>query len=667
MNSLFKSVLIGLLAFAGLQGLSAADSNHSKRPNIIFILSDDHRFDAMGFMDVYPGLETPNMDRIRAEGAHMKNAFVTLSMCAPSRSSFLTGLYPHTHGVSNNNEAREPDWSKTPSFGQYLQDAGYHTGYIGKFHLAHHNDPRPGFDHWVSFTGQGHYNGNVLGVNGKVVKAPGYVTDVLTRYAKEFINQERGDKPFMLYLSHKAVHGPFTPAKRHQDLYPDARYPMPETLREDRSNKPQWQRSIEWFKTVFVNGELTYATENNRVLEWDESTGYIGRTKPYLQSLSAVDEGIGEILDLLEKRGELDNTFIIYAGDNGYLLGEHGRSDKRVAYNESIRIPMIIRYPRLIQPGTTVEDYVLNIDLAPTLIDLASAPEEPTLHGESMLPLFAGQNEGWRDGFLYNYNWDLHPLIPTIVAYRTPEFLLSTTPNRDDLYELYDLQRDPLETNNVFNNPEYASQRKQMFAQLEAAKEAVDFTLEVPDPIVGRWHAEEDKTHEFVPEKKAMQSDSRVEIPTEKTFNLSLGTVSFELEFTPESDGIVFSQYFFHRINAHLTEGNGFILYVEDGAVNLCFQRRQVSYILRDDQVLTGKPVKAKFSFSSDGKWIKMQVNGGEEWSTSFTDPIPRLYHEKEPRAMLGKPSAKQLPDTIQLHDGFNGSFEELTVQQTKQ
>ena len=654
-NMRFK--IIGLLAAVLLApAAQAAD----KRPNILFILTDDHRWDAMGFMGAYPFLKTPNLDRLRNEGAHMKNAFVTLSMCAPSRASFLTGLYPHAHGVSNNNEERECDWQKTPSFAQYLQKAGYHTGFIGKFHMAPTNDPRPGFDYWVSFTGQGNYNGNTLGVNGKVVHEPGYVTDVLTRYAKDFIKQDHAGKPFMLYLSHKAVHQPFTPAKRHKDLYPDARFEPPATLQEDRSNKPLWQRSIEWKKTVFVNGKLTYATPNTSVMEWDEKNGFIGRSKPYLQTLAAVDDSIGDILQLLETRGELDNTFIVYAGDNGYLLGEHGRSDKRVAYNECMRIPMLIRYPEKIKPGATIEEHVLNVDLAPTLLDLASAKDPGTFHGSSMLPLFAGKTEGWRKGFVYNYNWDLHPLIPTIVAYRTPGFLLSTTPNRDDLDELYDERRDPLETNNLINDPEYAAQKKRLENELEKAKAAIGFTLTVPDPKVGRWYAPENVSHRFVPPNKKMSPKTKIKLPAEKSLNLSLGTVSWEFEFSPESDGMVFNQYAIKKFRPDYSEINGFMLYVENGRVNLCYQRRQVSYILRDDQDVLGHDPKVKVGFSSDGKWITLQVNDGAVLKSLFTDPIIPVTNE----AVLGR-AGKRLPDTVPAKDGFTGAFRKMTLRQT--
>lgn len=265
----YSGLVFGLLLIAAVVARGG-----EKRPNILFILTDDHRWDAMGFTGAYPFLETPNMDRLCSEGAYIKNAFVTLSMCGPSRASFLTGMYPHRHGVKDNESHRECDWMKTPSFGQYLHDAGYHTGYLGKWHMGHGNDPRPGFDFWAMFSGQGNYVGNDLNVNGKPVHEPGYVTDVLNRYAKEFIQMDRGDAPFMLYLSHKAVHQPFDPAERHKELYPDAHFPAPETLRENRENKPDWQGKISWEQTVMVNGELNSAVPNTKLLGWDEKTGF---------------------------------------------------------------------------------------------------------------------------------------------------------------------------------------------------------------------------------------------------------------------------------------------------------------------------------------------------------------------------------------------------------
>jgi len=625
-----------------------------KRPNILFILTDDQRWDAMGFTGVYPFLETPNMDRLRNEGAYMKNAFVTLSMCAPSRASFLTGMYPHKHGVSDNESLRECDWMKTPSFGQYLDIEGYHTGFIGKWHIGLRNDPRPGFDFWAMFSGQGNYVDNDLNVNGKIVHEPGYVTDVLNRYAKEFIKQDRGDAPFMLFLSHKAVHQPFTPAERHKDLYPDARFPMPETLREDQSNKPLWQRLISWENTVMVNGKVDFAKPNTMVLDWDEKIGFIGRSKNYLQCLSAVDEGIGEILALLEKRGELDNTFIVYAGDNGYLLGEHGRSDKRVAYNDSIRIPMVIRYPKQIKPGTTIEEMVLNIDLAPTLLDLAGAKIPTSIQGRSMLPLFAGNNTGWRDGFLYNYNRDLQPLIPTIVAWRTPDFLLSNTPNRDDLDELYDLRKDPLESNNLINHPEYEPQKQKLLAAMEQAKKDIGFTQNVPDPLAGRWNAEKELAFKFAPKLCDFSADTQIQLPAEKNVDLRYGTVVFEADFVPESDGMILSQ---------TRNKNGVWLYVEDGKINFCYHWYKYSYIVRDELPMLGKKVHVEVRFNNASSKFSMCVNRRPVKQGWFVNVYKPLGETLAPLT-LGK-GRHAPPDSIGVSQSFTGTLQQVGIKQT--
>ena len=641
-------IIVALLAIGTIGFVEGKE-----RPNILFILTDDHRWDAMGFTGVYPFLETPNMDRLRNEGAHMKNAFVTLSMCGPSRASFLTGLYPHTHGVSDNESLRECDWARTPSFGQYLHDAGYHTGYIGKWHMDHSNDPRPGFDFWAPFSGQGNYVGNNLKVNGKPVHEPGYVTDVLNRYAKTFIESDRGGAPFMLYLSHKAVHQPVTPAERHQDLYPEARFPMPETLREDRSDKPEWQRLVSWEETVFVNGKLDYAKPNTMVHGWDEKNGFIGRSKKYLQCVSAVDEGIGEILDLLEARGELDNTFIVYAGDNGYLLGEHGRSDKRVAYNESIRIPMLIRYPKAIRPGSTVEEMVLNIDLAPTLLDLAGVEVPAALQGRSMLPLFDENRDGWRNGFLYNYNRDLQPLLPTIVAWRTADFLLSTTPGRDDVDELYDLRKDPFETRNLINHPEYAAQKSKLLHELEQAKQEVGFTQDVPDPVKGRWDAEKELAFEFVPKTRAFSADTQRVLPAEKNVDLRYGTVVFEADLVPESDGMILSQ---------TRNRDGIRLYVEEGRVNFCYHWHRYSYIVRDTVSVLGKPTHVKVHFNNASSTFSMSVNGRpakEGWYVNVYKPLGKV----PPPLTLGKPRHGS-QDSVGTNCGFSGTLQKIKVNQ---
>lgn len=463
-------------------GASLPDRTHARdtpRPNVLFILTDDQRYDAMSCIGYPEWLRTPHMDRIRHEGALFANAFVTTSLCSPSRASFLTGCYAHTHNVRTN-EANDPD-PTLPTFPQVFQGAGYETGYIGKWHMAPGADPRPGFDYWLSFRGQGDYIDPALNENGDDFRAEGYMTDLLTDYALGFLRRPRGG-PFCLYLSHKAVHGPFTPAERHRDQYPDAEIPRPVSFDDTFRDKPEWMRA------GFVRGARAEQWRRNRDLpvppelapaQWDPRAR--GRID-YYRSLSAVDEGIGRIMQALADMGALDNTIIVFAGDNGYFHGEHRRGDKRLMYEESLRIPLLVRYPAMVRAGSTVEQMVLNIDLAPTLLDLAGLEAPGTVQGRSARPLLAGEDVVWRSSFLYEYfqeSW--LPGIPTMFGVRTERHKLITYPEIDDLDELYDLQADPHEMTNLAVAPAHDRLKDQLHAELRRLLEETGYR-EAPRP-----------------------------------------------------------------------------------------------------------------------------------------------------------------------------------------
>ena len=456
----------------------------AEKPNIIFVLVDDLRWDAMGFMGKYPFLKTPNIDRLRKEGVHFRNAFCTHSLCAPSRSTILTGTYPHTNGVITNQEGREFNPEKTPSFAQILQENNYKTGFIGKWHMAETNSPRKGFNFWVSFTGQGNYNGNNLNINGEIVRNEGYITNELNRYALEFIRNNAGN-PFCLYLSHKAVHQPFTPAERDTGLYAGDLVPEPPGWSDKMESKPAWQRielnmeqRLRW-RDKDLSRVQPYKTRNFG--PWPVKTGR-GEQKNYLRCLTAVDRGLGDIYELLEKEGILDNTVIVFAGDNGYFHGEHGKGDKRLAYNESMRIPLVMRYPKEAKAGMTVSEMVLNADIAPTFLDLAGVKIPEQMQGKTVIPLLHGKNEGWRKSFLFTYWPDLTFTIPRITAIRTERYLYSKTPDIKDIDELYDEEKDPAELNNLSENPAFATLKQKLSEELEALKKATDYRDEVPRP-----------------------------------------------------------------------------------------------------------------------------------------------------------------------------------------
>lgn len=433
----------------------------AKKRNVVFILSDDHRYDAMSFMG-HPFAETPHMDSLASNGVHLKNAFVTTSLCSPSRASILTGLYTFRHRVIDN-QRLVPEG--TLYFPQYLQEAGYATGFVGKWHMGHYNDdPRPGFDYWVSFKGQGVYlppsPDYTINVNGKREKQGGYVTKVLTDYALEFLEQQEGsDKPFFLYLSHKAVHANFTPEEKYDGAFRDKPFEKPasEAKVEGNSlNRPRWlldQRNS-WHGVDFP-----YHSDRN--LEY--------LYKRYCEALSSVDDSVGIVLDRLKEMGIYDETLVIYMGDNGFMFGEHGLIDKRVAYETSIRVPMLMQCPELFEGGTVVDEVVANIDIAPTVMDAMGLEAPAHFDGASFIPLAQGKEIPWRDYFLYVYYWEKNfPHTPTQFSLRGDRYKFTTYYGLWDTDEFFDIQADPMEQNNLIYDPRYKDKIEEMEDRLYA-------------------------------------------------------------------------------------------------------------------------------------------------------------------------------------------------------
>jgi len=438
--------------FLGSFSAAMAQTTAKKR-NVIFILSDDHRYDAMGFLQGQSWLQTPNMDRLAREGAHLKNAFVTTALCSPSRASILTGRYAHAHKIVDNNTAIPPG---TSFFPQLLQKAGYKTAFIGKWHMGGESDaPQPGFDKWISFRGQGSYNPspNGLNIDGKRVPQKGYITDELTTYAVEWIGRQPKSQPYFLYLSHKAVHGDFIPAERHSGKFKDQTFVPPASMKPN-PDSPMWVQNQ---RNSWHGVEYPYHTGV------DIAPYY----KSYAETLLAVDESIGKVLDLLRTRGELDSTLVIYMGDNGFAFGEHGLIDKRTAYEESMRVPMLARCPELFSGGKTVPEVIANLDIMPTILETAGVNVPGGLDGRSMLPILQGRKTAWRDALLYEYFWERNfPQTPTMHALRTDRYKYIRYHGIWDVDELYDLKEDPGETKNLANDPAHAATVKKMNAEL---------------------------------------------------------------------------------------------------------------------------------------------------------------------------------------------------------
>jgi N-acetylglucosamine-6-sulfatase len=472
-----RTLLAGL--GCGLAGRGVADSTPN-RPNFVFINVDDLAWDAVGHAGRYPFLKTPHIDRLAAEGARFSNAFVTISLCSPSRACSLTGRHAHANGVRMN--SRHAPHPSLPTYPQELQRAGYATAHVGKWHMQGSADPRPGFDYWLSFKGQGRYENPPLNENGRTFQATGYMTDILTDYAVDWIANRPKDKPFCLNLWHKAVHGPFTPAPRHAALYPALELPEPASFGDTMADKPEWMRR------AVVHGGKRKAWKENlkkpvpaeiKPRPWNpRSKGHLN----YLRSIQAVDESLGRVFEALEEAGVLDSTCIIFTSDNGFFLGEHRRGDKRLAYEESMRVPLLFRFPPLVAAGSVRQEMALNIDVAPTLLALAGASIPSEMQGRSLVPLLAGNKTNWRESFLYEYFQEpQYPSMPTILAVRTDHWKLVTYPDlSDDIDELYDLRTDPRERHNLVLDPAHADTLGKLRLELERLKKETGFHDKLP-------------------------------------------------------------------------------------------------------------------------------------------------------------------------------------------
>ncbi len=433
---------------------------NQQKMNVIFILTDDHRYDFMGFTGKLHWQKTPALDKLAAGGAYFKNAFVTTSLCSPSRASILTGQYSHVHTIIDN-AAGEPDG--LVYFPQYLQKNGYQTSFFGKWHMGNDDDsPRPGFDHWESFRGQGIYYNPTLNIDGKqeVYKDSTYITDLLTEHAIGWLNKRDKNKPFFLYLSHKAVHAPFAPAKRHTGMYKNAKYTLPPTYWQTLNDDYKTLKWPEWVKQQrFSWHGVDYPYHGHSNIEELVQT--------YAETLMAVDESVQRVMDYLKANGLENNTMIIYMGDNGFSWGEHGLIDKRHFYEESVKVPFIVYAPSIFKGGQTIHKMVQNVDVAPTVLQLAGLEKPTYMPGKSFVQLLKGDSTQWRDKIFYEYFWEYDfPMTPTVFGVRTDKYKYIRYSGIWDQNELYDLEKDPNEINNLIEKPEHADLVKKMAGDL---------------------------------------------------------------------------------------------------------------------------------------------------------------------------------------------------------
>jgi arylsulfatase A-like enzyme len=440
------------------------------RPNLLVILIDDLRFDEFG-AGGHPYMKTPHIDRIAHEGATFTRAFHPTPICSPNRASIVTGQYASRHGIIDN-VARDDMSFRLPNYHLALQALGYETAHIGKWHMGNSAAPRPGYDEWFSFPGHGSLMNPEFNHNGKLVKRKGYMTDLLNAHALDFVSRSR-EKPFSLFLAHKAVHpdafqaadgtldmtafGGYRLPARHQDLYRGEHFPpRPNVMTPAQAarGKPAFAESV----------ALKQLPGSRAVLDAIQS-GSQEEIRMRAAMMASVDEGVGQLLGALERSGQLDETAILFLGDNGFFFGEHGLGpERRFAYEEGIRSPFLLRYPKRARPGMQVDRLVMSIDIAPTLVALAGGKPAATVQGASLLPLLQDPKAPWRRSVLCEYYAE--NAMPWLVAMsykaiRTDRYKLIHWVNKAGLPgmldELYDLRDDPYELRNLIRAKDQAA------------------------------------------------------------------------------------------------------------------------------------------------------------------------------------------------------------------
>ena len=441
---------------------------HAKQPNLLFILCDDLRPQGLGCYGS-AHVKTPNIDRLAGEGVRFVNGFCTTSLCSPSRASILSGVYAHKHGVTNN-FTEYPDSMK--SFPGVLHDAGYATAYVGKYHMGEDNDePRKGFDWFVTHKGQGKYfdtEWNLNGTKREVIK--GYYTTIATDLTLDWLKKQSADKPWCMFLGHKAPHSFYTPEPKYEHSFDGVRVPYPATAFQ-LDDKPNWikERLYTWHGIYGPLFEWRKKFPDDRP---EAVKDFENMVHGYWGTILSVDDSVARLRTYLEETKQLDNTIIVFMGDNGLLEGEHGMVDKRTAHEPCLRIPIIVRYPGLTRDSKAVTQQVLTVDMAPSLLELCSAPSLSNIDGKSWVKLVQQGDASWRKSWLYHYNYETQfPYTPNVRAVRTDEWKYMHYPHGDGspdkhMAELYDLKNDPGETKNLIKDPKYAAKLEELKAEL---------------------------------------------------------------------------------------------------------------------------------------------------------------------------------------------------------
>jgi len=451
----------GALSCAGLR-----EADPPPQPNILVMVVDDMRWDDFGAAG-HAFVETPNIDRLANEGARFTNAFTVVALCSPARGALLTGLYPHTNGIIDNTE-RGPRSHELVTFPRQLHESGYNTAFVGKWHMGNDDSPRPGFDYWVSMRGQGRVLNPTITENGVREQVDGHVTEIFTERAISFLEQER-DQPFALYVAYKALHpgrgglaaGGFHAPEKYEDRYVDAVVARRPNYGVIPTDKPALQRPLDQVPEISAETVTPDQTIRDR-----------------MEMLLGIDESLGRFLEILEAQGELDNTVVVFTSDHGYFYGEHGlNAERRFAFEETIRVPLLVRYPPAVPAGITPDQLVTVLDLAPTVLAYAGVESSIPLQGFDLGSVMQGDAPGWRTSFLFEHQTDPDSYLGNGAlararnmgyrAVRTENHKYVRYSDLEGMDELYDLTQDPYEMANLFSVPDAQALLADMRAELE--------------------------------------------------------------------------------------------------------------------------------------------------------------------------------------------------------
>jgi len=474
-----------------LSSLAGAARAADERPNILFVFTDDHAAHAIGAYGSKIN-QTPNIDRLAREGMLFRNCFCTNSICAPSRAVILTGKHSHLNGVIDNRQQFDGTQQTMPKL---LQAAGYQTAMIGKWHLK---TAPTGFDHWIVLPGQGVYYNPRFRTPEGTVQFTGYTTDIITDLALEWLKEDRdAEQPFLLMYQHKAPHREWDPGPAHLTMYDDVEMPEPATLFDDYAGRTTAaakqemtlarhfsKRDMKLAPPPTINEEqlkdwnAAYGPKNEAFQEANLSGDDLVRwkyqryIKDYLRCIASVDDNLGRVLDYLDESGLADNTVVIYSSDQGFYLGDHGWYDKRWMYEESLRMPLVVRWPKAIKPGGVDEHLVQNLDFAETFLEIAGAEIPDDMQGQSLVPLLKGESPGdWRRSIYYQYyEYPAVHMVQRHYGVRTGRHKLIHYYLIDE-WELFDLEKDPDELKSVYDDPTYADVRRKLTAELTRLRE----------------------------------------------------------------------------------------------------------------------------------------------------------------------------------------------------